>query len=319
MIIGLAGPACSGKTTVANYLVKTHNFQILRIGSNPENGEKPWEEALKEISEKWRNDFVIYPFCSLEQVLAFRKKPYFILVGIDAPVLSRFNRYQSKGSAVRSLEDFISQDDQTLFNLSNPSQQASEIRQCMNLADVTVFNAKSESYLEEEMRLADLTNPERLRPSWDTYFIQLAELAARRSNCMKRRVGCVLVSENRVISTGYNGTPRNTKNCKDGGCQRCNSDARRGEDLEKCLCLHAEENALLEAGRQRANGAVLYCTTCPCLSCAKKIVQVGVSKVVYEQPYGMDEATQQLFNEAKVKYVIQQRPICLFFNLENRK
>ena len=65
----------------------------------------------------------------------------------------------------------------------------------------------------------DIPNPQRLRPNWDQYFMQLASLAAQRSNCMKRRVGCVLVRENRVLSTGYNGTPRNLKNCNEGGCQ----------------------------------------------------------------------------------------------------
>lgn len=131
----------------------------------------------------------------------------------------------------------------------------------------------------------------------------LASLASLRSNCMKRRVGAVLVREKRVVSTGYNGTPRGVRNCGEGGCGRCNSHgdgwgddqergegdvfsnggggggksrsaangarnlSRIGEALDECLCLHAEENALLEAGRERVSGggtegAVLYCNTC---------------------------------------------------------
>lgn len=102
-----------------------------------------------------------------------------------------------------------------------------------------------------------------LRPPWDAYFMRLASLASLRSNCMKRRVGCVLVRERRVVSTGYNGTPRGVRNCNEGGCSRCNShgdgfgtpDANgvasgvqmaMGVGLDECLCLHAEENALLE-------------------------------------------------------------------------
>ena len=148
---------------------------------------------------------------------------------------------------------------------------------------------------------------EALRPSWDTYFMLLAHLASLRSNCMKRRVGAVLVRDKRVVSTGYNGTPRGVTNCGEGGCARCNSHGdgwalaapsasssssssaagaaaaaaggggrapraapplnRVGEALDECLCLHAEENALLEAGRERVSGggtlgAVLYCNTC---------------------------------------------------------
>lgn len=117
-----------------------------------------------------------------------------------------------------------------------------------------------------------------LRPAWDTYFMLLATLASLRSNCMKRRVGAVLVRERRVVSTGYNGTPRGVVNCGEGGCSRCNADGdglgggggsvgkAMGEGLEECVCLHAEENALLEAGRERVSGggvegAVLYCNT----------------------------------------------------------
>jgi dCMP deaminase len=79
---------------------------------------------------------------------------------------------------------------------------------------------------------------------------------------MKRRVGCVLVREKRVISTGYNGTPRNIRNCNEGGCPRCNGGQGAGVGLSTCLCIHAEENALLEAGRERIReGAILYCDT----------------------------------------------------------
>ena len=130
----------------------------------------------------------------------------------------------------------------------------------------------------------------------------LASLAAQRSNCMKRRVGCVLVSNNRVISTGYNGTPRNIRNCNEGGCARCNSGSSGGSGLSTCLCLHAEENALLEAGRERIReGSILYCDTCPCLTCSVKITQVGIGEVVFSQSYNMDAETARIFGEAGVK------------------
>ncbi len=122
---------------------------------------------------------------------------------------------------------------------------------------------------------------------------------------MKRRVGCVLVKDNRIIATGYNGTPKGLPNCNQGGCPRCNQGtARCGEALDQCLCLHAEENALLEAGKERiGNGethTILYCTTCPCIGCAKKIVQIGVKEVVYHQTYGMDELTAKLFEKVGI-------------------
>jgi len=131
----------------------------------------------------------------------------------------------------------------------------------------------------------------------------LASLAAQRSNCMKRRVGCVLTSpDNRIIATGYNGTPRNLTNCNAGGCARCNGALGSTAALSTCLCLHAEENALLEAGRERIRpGSVLYCNTCPCLTCSVKITQMGIGEVVFSQGYNMDDATARVFQEAGVK------------------
>ncbi|EFP92485.2 uncharacterized protein PGTG_18310 [Puccinia graminis f. sp. tritici CRL 75-36-700-3] len=126
-----------------------------------------------------------------------------------------------------------------------------------------------------------------IRPCWDSYFTQLANLASLRSNCMKRRVGAVLVTvDKRVLSTGYNGTPRGMHTVV-AGC---------GVNLEECLCLHAEENALLEAGRDRITNSTLYCNTG-----SIKIVQCGVKEVIYSQSYSMDQLAQKIFLEAGIK------------------
>lgn len=148
----------------------------------------------------------------------------------------------------------------------------------------------------------NLRDDERLRPSWDLYFMRLAGLAALRSNCMKRRVGCVVVRENRVIATGYNGTPRGLRNCNEGGCGRCNGGGAAGSNLDSCVCLHAEENALLEAGRDRVGAsAVIYCSTAPCLTCSIKIVQCGIKEVIYEQKYSAGHNSEKLFIDAGIK------------------
>ncbi|KAI8610441.1 cytidine deaminase-like protein [Chytriomyces sp. MP71] len=176
----------------------------------------------------------------------------------------------------------------------------------MHAASLSICNNfDSTQQLFDALDKAHWLHAHRLRPNWDLYFMSLCDLAARRSNCMKRRVGCVVTKDNRVIATGYNGTPKGLRNCNEGGCPRCNDGvAKMGEGIELCICLHAEENALLEAGRERVSGgggrAVLYCNTCPCVQCARKIIQVGVSEVVYSQSYGMDTVTARLFREAGV-------------------
>lgn len=87
------------------------------------------------------------------------------------------------------------------------------------------------------------------RPSWDEYFMSIALVVATRSNCRTRKVAAVVVRDKRIVSTGYNGTPRNTKNCIDGGCERCYKRTLEtaGQNLSECACSHGEENAIVQA------------------------------------------------------------------------
>ena len=141
------------------------------------------------------------------------------------------------------------------------------------------------------------------RPSWDRYFMDIAEVASRRSNCSRRRVAAVIVRDHRVISTGYNGTPRGVRNCCDGGCPRCASDVPSGTAISECLCSHGEENAIVQAAYNgiMLKGATLYTTFSPCLLCAKMIINAGIVEVVYHQHYTIDDVSMKLLNEAGVK------------------
>ena len=140
------------------------------------------------------------------------------------------------------------------------------------------------------------------RPDWDTYFMDIAHVVARRGNCIRRQVAAVIVKDRRIISTGYNGTPRGVTNCCDGGCARCAGDAPSGADLGECICSHAEENAITQAAYHgiAVRGASLYCTISPCLLCAKMIINAGICEVVYEDEYRFTRQTKALLNEADV-------------------
>lgn len=125
----------------------------------------------------------------------------------------KLSRRVARAEAALSLSDFVQQSDSHLFD------SISGLVRLMDQADVKLINSSTSlKDLHEALERLNLLDEERLRPSWDQYFMQLASLAAHRSNCMKRRVGCVLVREKRVVSTGYNGTPRNLQNCNEGGC-----------------------------------------------------------------------------------------------------
>jgi dCMP deaminase len=140
------------------------------------------------------------------------------------------------------------------------------------------------------------------RPDWDTYFMNIAHVVATRGNCLRRQVAAVVVKDDRIISTGYNGTPRGVKNCCDGGCPRCASDAPSGTELGECICAHAEENAISQAAHHgiSVDGAKLYCTISPCLMCAKMIINSGISEVVYEDEYHFTEQTADLLAQAGI-------------------
>lgn len=143
----------------------------------------------------------------------------------------------------------------------------------------------------------------RKRPDWDEYFMEIAEVASRRSNCKRRHVAAVIVKDGRIISTGYNGTPRGIKNCDEGGCPRCSSDAPSGKNLDECLCCHGEENAIVQAAYHgiSVKGSTLYTTYSPCLLCAKMIINSGIVEVVYKKRYTIDETARRLLKEAGIK------------------
>ncbi|KAL5322085.1 hypothetical protein ACEPPN_010054 [Leptodophora sp. 'Broadleaf-Isolate-01'] len=341
MLIGLCGGICSGKQTIADYLVQHHSFTQLHLGHEFTNGDSlraldiserndvagkttsngkalingantksaqeynfnTADDLLDFVTKKWQELWVTTDVHSEEILDKLDRRPFFILVSVDAPIHVRWKRFQERmqmqqmSEDTPSLEEFVLQSDEHLYS-SNGG-----LLPLISRATIKLLNTSSDlAHLYARLSGVNLLNNDRLRPTWDQYFMQLASLGAQRSNCMKRRVGCVIVEDKRVISTGYNGTPRGLKNCADGGCPRCNEGQSSGVGLGTCLCLHAEENALLEAGRGRIRkGTILYCDTCPCLTCSIKIAQVGISEVVYSQGYSMDGETADVFKQAGVR------------------
>ena len=146
------------------------------------------------------------------------------------------------------------------------------------------------------------------RPNWDEYFMIQAELAKLRSNCMMRKVGAVIVKDHRQLATGYNGTPQKMRNCYEGGCQRCvlrvEGSLKSGEMLDKCLCMHAEANAIMHCaimGVGSMYGSILYSTDRPCLECSKMAITVGIRRFVYMLEYPED--IQDLVEMADVQVI----------------
>ncbi|MHB8584502.1 MAG: deoxycytidylate deaminase [Thermoplasmatota archaeon] len=125
------------------------------------------------------------------------------------------------------------------------------------------------------------------RPDWETYFMEMARLAAKRSSCHRRAVGAVIAREHHVLATGYNGNPAGSRHCAEIGCIREMLNVPSGQHHELCTGLHAEQNAIIQAAKfgVSIDGSVLYTTTFPCVTCAKMILNVGIQEVVYEEGY----------------------------------
>ena len=139
------------------------------------------------------------------------------------------------------------------------------------------------------------------RPSWDEYFMTLANQVATRTTCIRRAVGCVLVRDKRIIATGYNGAPSGLRHCAEISCMRQQLGVPSGQKHELCRALHAEQNALIQAARYglSVEGATIYVNTQPCVLCAKMLINAGICEIVYANPYP-DELAMSMLEEAGI-------------------
>lgn len=144
------------------------------------------------------------------------------------------------------------------------------------------------------------------RVSWDEYFMQIADIVKTRSTCLRRQVGAVIVKENRIITTGYNGAPSGLKHCTEiGGCERARLNIPSGQRHELCRALHAEQNAIIQAAKVGVSteGATIYITLQPCVICAKMLVNAGIKRIVFKGEYP-DELSRSILEEADIELVV---------------
>jgi dCMP deaminase len=234
-------------------------------------------------------------------VLRARKKR-FKLLWVDADESIRIQRIRARARAgdPDTLEALREVEGRELASADPSGQQLLAVR---DLADFSVRNEGTVEALRQQVQ--DILREHQFfeRPSWDAYFMSIARQVASRSNCVKRRVGAVIVVDRRIVSTGYNGTPRGVRNCNEGGCPRCNAFTEGGARLDECLCSHAEENAITQAAYHGVSvrGGSIYTTFSPCLQCTKMIINAGLEEVAYSADYPLGEVALALLREAGVK------------------
>lgn len=137
-----------------------------------------------------------------------------------------------------------------------------------------------------------------MRKSWNEYFMDLALTVATRSTCDRAFVGCVLVNgDNRIVSTGYNGSVTGNPHCDEVG--------HKIRDGHCIATIHAEMNALLYCAKEgiSVKGCICYVTHFPCLNCTKSLIQAGISKIYYHEGYRMDEYALELLDKNHIAYI----------------
>jgi dCMP deaminase len=228
--------------------------------------------------------------------------PDFKLVWVDADIEVRFARLRERGrkgdpetiERLRELEG---------MELESDDASGQQLLGVKRMADFVVRNDGGLDALFDSIHGIFRESLFFERPSWDEYFMSIARVVSSRSNCVKRKVAAVVTADKRIISTGYNGTPRGTRNCNEGGCPRCNSLVPGGANLADCLCSHGEENAIIQAAYHGVSlaGGTIYTTFCPCLQCTKMIINSGLSEVVYNADYPLGDVSLALLVEAGIK------------------
>jgi dCMP deaminase len=325
MIIGLTGRNAAGKTEVSEYL-KSRGFAYHSLSDEirdeiRQRGQEITRAVLIEVGNDIRakngpgilaerilqrldpnQNCVVDSIRNPLEVEALRKRKDFILLAVQADPAVRFERSRQRGreGAPQSLAQFLEEEARELKSNDPASQQ---LMATHLLADAVVENNGSLEELHAQIK-AILTKylGSFSRPDWDEYFMSIAKVVASRSNCIKRKVAAIIVKDRRVVSTGYNGTPRGARNCNEGGCPRCSGMAQSGAALDECLCCHGEENAITQAAYHGTSlkGTTLYSTFAPCLLCTKMIINSGIVEVVYNQEYPLNERALSLLRECGI-------------------
>jgi dCMP deaminase len=326
MIIGLTGKNASGKGEVAKFL-QERGFQfsslsdalraelrrrkiaptrdhLTRLGNELREKHGPGvlaERILKQLGES--QNYAIDSFRNPSEVEVFRAHGDFVLWAVTASPATRFKRIKERAREKdpMTLSEFVAVEKR---EASNTDRSKQSIDACEKLADERIANDGSIESLRKRLTLLLKKNLKAIkRPSWDRYFIDIAQKVALRSNCIKRKVAAIIVKNGRIISTGYNGTPRHTRNCFENGCPRCNTIGPSGQNLGECYCSHGEENAIVQAAYHgiAIKDSTLYTTFSPCLLCTKMIINGGIAEVVFNQDYTLGAPALALLKEAGVK------------------
>ena len=324
--IGITGTLGAGKGTIVDYLVEKKGFvhysvrafliEEIKRRNMPVNRDSMTEvgndlrakhtpsyivEQLYEQAQASGCNCIIESIRTPGEVTALRSKQNFYLFAIDADPMVRYKRITLRASETDhvSYETFIANEQREMTS-DDPNKQ--NLKYCIDEADFRFDNGGTldELHRQVEQVLEKITYH---RPSWDEYFMELANTASKRATCDRGRSGCVIVKDRQLLVTGYVGSPAGLPHCDEVGHLFRKSIDPDGTVRNHCVrTVHAEQNAICQAARRgiSLDGATLYCRMTPCRTCAMLIINCGIRRVVCERKYHAGAESEELFRQAGV-------------------
>jgi dCMP deaminase len=329
MIVGVTGFLGSGKDTFADYLVKQKAFEHISLSDMLRDEiRKRKKEITRDLLQTVGNElrsrygsgvlavralqktvpeknYVITSIRTRAEVEVLKERKEFVLVFIDAPIETRFERTlaRMRENDPLTLESFKKAEEKEMHG-NEGSQQLSE---CRKMASIIVKNDKTIAhlYVKSEKLVDDLKKRfPYIRPNWDEYFLNIMGEIGKRGTCERGRLGCVITKNNRILTTGYAGAPPGLPHCDEIGHLFQKVEHFDGKIRQHCIrTIHGEQNAIAQAAKYgiSIDGATLYCSMSPCNDCAKLIVATGISRVVCKKVYHGSTLATEMFSKAGIQ------------------
>jgi len=330
VVIGITGTIASGKSTVAEILTekgfKYYSVRNFLVDELEKKGLQINRENMVQVANELRTNnsssYIIEKLynqakernenCVIEslrnpgEVSYLKDKGGFHLIAVDADPKVRYDRLKIRSGDTDkiSFEDFILNEQKEMDSEDSNKQN---IRKCIEMADFVLDNDNDVKSLKIKMNEVLEKIKGHIRPSWDEYFLEISRTVAKRATCDRGRTGCVIVRDKQILVTGYVGSPVGLPHCDEIGHQMKSVIHEDGTESRHCLrTAHAEQNAICQAAKLgiSINGSTLYAMMTPCPTCAKMIINSGISKIVCEKRYHEGYECEKMFNQAGIKFEI---------------